>query len=185
MTGRQGFSTLRGSGGDRRLLWVIVKFGLIFAAFDALIFFLAARTSAIRVLEDATARVAAWLIVASGVSATRVAAPTLAVPNPSIILPNRVLAISADCTGVFLAAMLVALILAYPIRPSLRAVGMVGGVAVLLVVNLARLVAVAGLSVAAPSLFQVAHDFLFQVGMVMVVLGVWAAWLAYARRLAL
>jgi len=159
---------------DRRTIGVIVRFAIYFAVFDAAVFWLLGHTGSFIWLQDLTARVAAGLTAWSGVAASAV--------GSSIFLPNRTLFIGADCTGIFLAGMLAALVLAYPVKWRMRLLGVLGGVALLLLANFARLVAVAHLSVAAPSLFQVAHDFLFQVGMVLVVAAIWMGWLAAARR---
>lgn len=159
---------------DRRLLGVIGRFALYFVLADAVIFWLLAHTSAIDWLQDATASAAARLTLWSGVVAYAAGA--------SVRLPSRVLYIGSDCTGIFLAAMLGSLMLAYPVKWWVRIVGVLGGVIVLIVANFGRLVAMAHLSVAAPAIFPVAHDFFFQVGMVLVVVGVWAAWLAAAKR---
>ncbi len=114
---------------DRRMLGVMGRFALYFVALDAAIFWLMGHTGAVRWLEEATAITTAGLSTWSGVTAHTAGA--------SVVLPNRVLLIGADCTGVFLAAMLVSLVLAYPVKGSTRFVGVVAGVAMLLVANLA------------------------------------------------
>lgn len=159
---------------DSAMLKVTARFAVIFGLFDGVIFLLASRTTAIFELCVATARMATWLIGLFGMSASQ--------NGIDVVISNRILRIGGDCSGVFLAALFCSLILAYPVTWRTRWMGILGGLAALVVANLARLVAVAFLSVAAPSVFQVAHDFFFQVGMVLVLLAVWAAWLAFARR---
>jgi exosortase/archaeosortase family protein len=96
-------------------------------------------------------------------------------------LPDRMLLISSDCTGLSVALGYCALVLAYPVRPRVRAAGILAGVAAIVAVNLLRLLAVVQLSRVAPRMLAVTHDYLFQAGMVLVALLAWTGWLLYAR----
>ena len=124
-------------------------------------------------VEAATASAAALLMNLTGVVASR--ADTI------VNVPGRQLVIGPDCTGISIAAMLVSLVIAYPVKPSSRAIGVLGGVAVLLLANLLRLVGIAHLAGAPDQVFYAVHDFVFQVGMVAVAIAIWAGWLSFAR----
>lgn len=121
-----------------------------------------------------TAVAANALINATGVPATAM--------HTQVFLSSRVLQIDPDCTGLPVAAIYVALILAYPVRLSTKAIGLAIGIPVILLANMARLVAVAHASELLPdNAFSFAHDYLFKVFLVAVVIAAWASWLAYAR----
>jgi exosortase/archaeosortase family protein len=162
-----------GASGDKVILALAVRFLVCFAVFFAAIVWLSARTQAVADLQTATAFTATWLMSLTGVAATRV--------GTIIEVPGRQLAIGADCTGLTIAALLASLVLAYPVRLLTRGIGVLAGVVAIALANLVRLVAIAHMSGAPDWLFYGAHDFLFQVGMVAVAIGVWAYWLTFAR----
>lgn len=162
-----------GASGDKALLALAAKFLVCFAVLFAAIVWLSVRTPLIGGLQAATAVVATALMNLTGVAATR--ADTL------INVPGRQLAIGADCTGLTIAAMLVSLVVAYPVKPSSRVIGVLAGVLAIVLANLIRLVVIAHVSGAPDWLFNGLHDFLFQVGMVAVAIAVWAYWLVFAR----
>ena len=159
--------------GDAALLRLVARFLVCFAVLFAVIVWLDARAQMLTYLELATASAATALINLSGVVATR--ADTL------INVPGRQLLIGADCTGLTIAALLVSLVVAYPVKMSSKAIGVPVGVVAILVANLVRLVGVAHLASAPDAVFNAAHDFIFQVGMVAVAIAVWAGWLSFAR----
>ncbi len=102
-----------------------------------------------------------------------------------IMLPSRSLRIDPGCTAVTLLVVYLALIFAYPVSNRMRLLAIAVGVPVLLLVNIARIVAVA---VAAEFLtgrtFYMVHDYLFELAMVLVVLMMWAVWLSLVRKTA-
>ena len=159
--------------GDAALLKVAAKFLACFAVLFAVSVWLNARTSLINDLETATAGAATALMNLTGVVATRV--------GTLISVPGRQLEIGPDCTGLTIVAMLVSLVVAYPVKLSSKAIGALLGATAILAANLVRLAAIAHLSTASDVVFYTAHDFLFQVGMVAVAIAVWAGWLSYAR----
>jgi exosortase/archaeosortase family protein len=158
---------------DRTLVGLLVRFAIYFAALDALVVVLFARTPLGQSLCAATAASAASLIQLSGVPAT--------LSGITVQLPNRVLGIGSDCTAIYVVTLFSALLLAYPVRWSVRLLGITLGTLAIVAANFLRLVLVAHISVFAPAYFGFAHDFLFQVGMVLVALAAWVAWLSFAR----
>ena len=154
-------------------LKLVARFLVILAALLLLITWLTVRTDVVSDVEVVTAVAATGLMQGTGLPAAR--------SDVLITVPGRVLQIGPDCTGLTIAAILVALVLAYPVKPSSKLIGIFAGVAVVLVANLVRLVAVAYISPVPDRYFLFAHDFLFQVGMVAVTVGVWVAWLSFAR----
>jgi exosortase/archaeosortase family protein len=159
--------------GDTALLKLAARFLVCFAVLFAVTVWLNMRTSLVTDMEVATAGAATTLMNLTGVVATRV--------DTIINVPGRQLVIGPDCTGLTIIAMLTALVVAYPVKPSSRAIGVMAGVLAVLVANLVRLVAVAHLASASDLVFNAAHDFLFQIGMVAVAIAIWAAWLSFAR----
>ncbi len=82
-------------------------------------------------------------------------------------------------------AVFVALVLAYPVSWRSRLLAIVVGGPALFAANITRLVGVAWASELLDGRsFYVVHDYLFEFGMVFVVLAMWAAWLSLARRTA-
>lgn len=126
-------------------------------------------------ITEGTARAAAAVIGATGIDAT--------LGGKVIHLSTRSLSIDPPCTGVSLFAVFVALVLAYPVSWKMRALAILAGGPVLFVANITRLVGVAWASeLLQGRSFYVVHDYLFEFGMVFVVLAMWAAWLNLARR---
>jgi exosortase/archaeosortase family protein len=158
---------------DAALVGLAVRFLVCFAALFAVITWLSVRTPLVGDLQAVTAVAAASLMNLSGVMAVRT--------GTLIAIPGRQLAIGADCTGLTIAAMLAALIVAYPVRPSSRVLGVAAGVIAVLVANQIRLVAIAHLAWTPDWFFYGAHDFFFQIGMVAVAIVLWASWLLFAR----
>jgi exosortase/archaeosortase family protein len=99
-----------------------------------------------------------------------------------IYLANRILLINLDCTGLFVVAVFSALILAYPCSTRHKLLGLLIGIPVLLAVNLTRLIAAAQVAVRWPGSFAFMHDLVFQVGMVLVAVLIWAIWIGGATR---
>lgn len=108
------------------------------------------------------------------------------VPNTvvaaQVYLANRILLINLDCTGLFVVAVFSALILAYPCGWSDKLLGLLIGVPTLLAVNLVRLIAAAQIAVRWPDSFAFMHDLVFQVGMVLAAVLIWAVWIGRVTR---
>ena len=165
--------TKSGRLADAALVRLAIRFLLCFAALFGLIVWLSARTPFINDVQLATAEAATGLMNLTGAPAVR--------DGTLILVGARQLQIGADCTGLTIAAMLISLMLSYPVKASTKVTGIVAGILAILLANLLRLVMIAHLAGAPDVVFYTAHDFLFQVGMVVVAIAVWAAWLSYAR----
>lgn len=121
-----------------------------------------------------TAVVSAKLMTWVGISAVR--------SGNQIYLHSRTLSIDLPCTAIFIIALYVSLVVAYPVSVRHRLLGVAIGVPLIVVFNFVRLLAVAVVAESLPSAFAFFHDYLFQVGMVLVTVVVWAAWLSFVRR---
>jgi exosortase/archaeosortase family protein len=158
---------------DRVLLGVVGRFVAYFALMVVVII-------AVDLLHGwgsvqlATTRVSAGVASGLGIALSQV--------GTRIDVGNRILAVDLPCTAVFIIALFSALVLAYPVSWRMRLLGLAAGIPVIVVSNIVRIVAAAGVSVGSPGAFDFFHDYLFQVGMVMVTVVVWAAWLSVARR---
>ncbi len=86
------------------------------------------------------------------------------------------------CTGILPVASLGVAIVAFPAGSWRRKlIGLALGAPLIVAINLLRLVHLFELGVARPELFSFAHSVLWEAGIVLAVVGVWAAWLAWIR----
>lgn len=126
-------------------------------------------------ITSAIARTAGALDRSLGLPAT--------VQGSMIHLPSRTLAVDPECTAVTLLVVYASLVLAYPLPWRTRLAALLAGAALLQVANVGRLVGVSYASELLPDRqFFMVHDYLFEVGMVFVVLIMWVVWLSIARR---
>jgi archaeosortase B (VPXXXP-CTERM-specific) len=87
-----------------------------------------------------------------------------------------------ECTGIFGFWILSAFMLATPTRLSWRLIGVVGGGLIIFVANQLRLLGLALVQTYWPTMFQIAHDYLWQVVFVMVIAATFLAWLGRIDR---
>lgn len=157
----------------KSLAAILAVFVISFALLQALAY-LAASNGYLDGLMGTTARAAQLLIASAGIPVT--------LAGNQLVLTNHILQIDPDCTGINIAALYAALVTAYPLSALTRMLALVVGLPVIAVANLLRLLAVGlaseYLSAAA---FTFVHDYLFQVAMMLVVVGLWAMWLQMAR----
>jgi exosortase/archaeosortase family protein len=158
---------------DRAAVGLVMRFAMYFAVFSAAILF-ADKRGLFDFLRIGTTAVATTVVTWVGIPATR--------SGTLIYLPTKTLAIDLACTAIFIVALYAAIVLAYPVSVPQRLLGLAIGVPIILVGNILRLVAAAGVAQVAPSSFTFFHDYLFQVGMVLITVAAWAAWLSVVRR---
>jgi len=122
-------------------------------------------------------------IAATAGAASRLVGLPVVVQGNLMQLPSRTLAVDPQCTAVDLLVVYAALVLAYPIAWKKRLLALATGAAVLEVINIFRLVGVAWASeVLADRQFTLVHDYLFEFGMVFVVMMMWAVALSVAKQ---
>ena len=158
---------------DVALVRIVAVFVAVVALFEIAGWFLT-RAGYFDPVCKATASITGALSNLTGVTAT--------VSGIDIFLAARTLRIDVDCTGVSLLMVYAALVIAYPMNLKRKAIGLAIGIPVILIANLARLVAVAQL--AGPlgdRAFFFTHDYLFQVIMLGVVILLWGLYLSLAR----
>lgn len=126
-------------------------------------------------LTNATARTTLWLLHMCGIEAARTATMIYHPDGFAYEIYYR-------CTGFLPAALLTASIFAYPGHCRSKFWGWLLGVAVLLSVNLLRLVCLFYVGVTAPGAFDFAHSVLGNSLMVIAPLAVWLAWLKWGSR---
>jgi exosortase/archaeosortase family protein len=159
---------------DAVLVRVALIFVVIFALLQAAILGLAYIGMFDRLMV-ATASLTGACSAATGVVVT--------VRGNEIFLATRILSIDLDCTGLSLAAIYAAIVLAYPLSAKSKVIGLAVGLPIIFVANFARLVAVVQLSGRlGDDAFLFVHDYLFMVAMVAAVVAVWAAFLSWAKR---
>jgi exosortase/archaeosortase family protein len=87
------------------------------------------------------------------------------------------------CTGVVPAAVLAIAVLASPATAATRALGLVVGVPLVLLLNLLRLVHLFYLGVHDPQTFGLAHEVLWEWALVVSTVGIWFWWWKWASQL--
>lgn len=85
------------------------------------------------------------------------------------------------CTGLLAAGFLAGVILAAPAPARLRWIGAGAGIALVLAVNLVRLVSLFVIGVRAPGLFHFAHVYAWEAVLVAVVAGFWVVWIGLPK----
>lgn len=159
---------------ERSLVRVALVFFATYAALQAAIWWFALRGHLDSFIEMTTV-VAGACVTGTGIAAT--------IAGNQIQLASRILQIDLDCTGISLAAVYSALVVAYPLSARRKALGLAVGLPVLALANFVRLTAVAHLSERlGHDAFSFVHDYLFMIGMVTVVVALWGGYLALARR---
>jgi exosortase/archaeosortase family protein len=158
---------------DQAAVGLVMRFAMYFVVFSAAILF-AEKRGLFDSLRIGTTAVATTVVRWVGIPATR--------SGTLILLPGKTLAIDLACTAIFIVALYTAIVLAYPVSIPQRLLGMAIGVPIILLGNILRLVAAAEVARIAPSSFAFFHDYLFQVGMVLITVAAWAAWLSLVRR---
>jgi len=157
---------------DPAITRVVVRFLGLFALFVALIAVVGTFASWSS-LTGLTTSVATTLIRATGVEARS--------QGSLIVMASHSLLVDLPCTAIYMVALYSSLVLAYPVSVRARVLGLVFGIPILAVANMARIVTAAQLSTYAPEAFQFFHDYLYQVALALVCALTWAMWLAYAR----
>jgi exosortase/archaeosortase family protein len=87
--------------------------------------------------------------------------------------------INHECTGIFVLVIYAAFLLAYPASWLARAAGILVGVTILQVVNVARLSALTVIASRWPSLFDYFHEYIWQgvfVAMLALLVAIWIDW---------
>ena len=162
----------RGVKLDRVLVGVVARFA---AAFLVL-------AGAIIAIDSVGGWRSSRLALATTVTRLSGATGVAAVQAGTLIrVPGRTLSIDLACTAIFIVALYVALIAAYPVSKRARLVGIAIGVPVIIAFNVARVVGAAEVAQFAPSAFGFVHDYVFEVAMMLLTVGLWAGWLSYAR----
>ena len=156
---------------------VVVRFAVLFVGLLGLAAYLDRRFDAFGWLMAIITVISARLLTAVGVPVQSSSAATR-----MIVLQHHSLSIAFECTAVTLMLIYASLVIAYPFSWPTKMRGLLIGLLVIQVMNLARIVGAGVVSQYWPQLFDPVHDFLFQGGMVLVVIALWVIWLADVRR---
>lgn len=155
------------------LLVVAIAFLAVFAVLQGLIR-AAEMAGFLDPLMMATAAGAAGLVRLVGLPVT--------LAGRQLLLASRTLQIDLDCTAITIGALYAALVVAYPLSARTRLLALAVGLPTIALANMMRLLGVAAASeYLSPGVFLFLHDYLFKVAMILVVMGLWAAWLQIAR----
>jgi len=96
--------------------------------------------------------------------------------------PRFAVTIYNGCNGLITSLIFVAGVLAFPARPVAKLIGVAGGLLVIQVINMARIVSLFYIGIFLPDLFNDAHIFVWQS---LVILAGVALWVIWANRVAL
>lgn len=159
---------------NRNSLAVIAVFFLVVFALSQVAIYLLEVSGHLDWLMTGTATITAFFVDSLGIP--------VVLSGKQLLLANHILQIDLDCTGLTIASLYVALVIAYPLSARNRFLAIAAGLPVIVIANFARLIGVAFASeYLEASRFKFVHDYLFMVFMMLVVIGLWATWLQIAR----
>jgi exosortase/archaeosortase family protein len=98
-----------------------------------------------------------------------------------ILVGDLSIDINYECTGVYVALILLVFVFAYPARWSVRLVGAAIGVAALTVVNVLRIAVLARIAELAPDLFSYFHEYVWQGVFLVLVIAYAMSWVEQTR----
>ncbi|MBI4161291.1 MAG: exosortase H [Acidobacteria bacterium] len=159
-----------GRAGGRRppILATALLFLGCLAAFALLLEWPAAEAVIVDPITRLQARLAGALL--------RLAGSGVNVDGTSLVRGGFTMNVRNGCNGVYALSIFLAAILAYPSRWREKAAGAIGGGAVLLAGNLARILSLYLVGVRFPDQLEWFHLYFWQTGMAVLALGVWFWW---------
>lgn len=152
------------------------RFGLVVATLLAVVILTPRApvlTGVLSPLDNLTAEATAILLQACGLEVARAGA---VLSHPS----GFACEVYWRCTGALPAIFLAGLILASPARARRKGLGVAAGVVIVLAVNLIRLAHLFYVGVRVPAAFSVAHSVIWEGFVVLLVLGLWLAWMRWS-----
>ncbi|PLX86014.1 MAG: hypothetical protein C0617_02420 [Desulfuromonas sp.] len=120
-------------------------------------------------LQEATARITAALVSASGIPLT--------LTGIEIIMPEAHWKIVAECTAYSAAFVYLSFVFAYPAKVRSKAIGMAVGIPFLFAANIVRLVGLAWVVRLIPRHEALVHDYVWQVAFLFLLILMWLAWI--------
>jgi len=118
-------------------------------------------------------KIAAYLITLAGIENE--------VSSNHILIESRVLEVTLECTAIYIIAVFVSLVLAYPTSNINKAKGLLVGIPSIVLANFARLVVVAIVSEKYPAYFDYVHDYLWRIAFIMLTITIWFFWVEKER----
>ena len=97
----------------------------------------------------------------------------------NMTLPNVQWEIIRECTAIRAQVVFIAFVLAYPASIRAKSLAVAAGVPFLFAANIIRLVALGWLTYFSPALASYCHDFVWQMGFLFLVIGMWLAWIEW------
>lgn len=119
----------------------------------------------------------AWIARVSG-GVLALLGEKITVNGCSLRSPRFAVTIYNGCNGLIATLILVSGVLAFPARWSAKAIGVVGGIVAIQIINLVRIVSLFYIGVFLPRFFNQSHIFIWQ--SIVILSGV-ALWIAWAR----
>lgn len=86
--------------------------------------------------------------------------------------------VTPECTSIIFTGIFISIVLAWPSKIREKLIGIAIGIAVLLFLNLVRLITLFYIGSAFPDFLDIAHFFLWQILMILLTIGLWLLWSA-------
>ncbi|MDT8421322.1 MAG: archaeosortase/exosortase family protein [Desulfuromonadales bacterium] len=122
-------------------------------------------------LQLATASITTYLLQVTGLEVNT--------SGIHMILPNARWEVIADCTAIGAQVIFLSFVLAFPSSKKAKLFATGVGVPFIFAVNIVRLVALGWLTYLSPKLADYCHDFVWQMGFLFMVVGMWLAWIEW------
>ncbi|MDY6824136.1 MAG: exosortase H [Thermodesulfobacteriota bacterium] len=147
------------------------RFGTVFLLLAGVLFFLLNRVpgSHIAPLNVYTARMTGMVVQLLGIN--------VVVRDVFVSAGSFSIKVIPECTAVFVIILFFAFVMAYPASVRQKAIGLIFGIPVLLLINLLRLVGIFLIGIHNRALFEYAHVYIGQIFMILLVLSISLIWL--------
>jgi archaeosortase B (VPXXXP-CTERM-specific) len=94
-----------------------------------------------------------------------------------ISAPGMSVEVIEECTGAYEVIIFWSAVIAYPARWRARLIGVVGGMVVLLLINILRMMFLVAVGSRWPSSFQFMHIYFWQATLILMIVSVWILWI--------
>ena len=148
-----------------------LRIALVFAALVVVFEVIAEKVIDWSALQLATASLTTFILQSTGLQ--------VVTDGIHMTLPNAQWEIIAECTAIRSQLVFLAFILAFPASLKAKVLAVGAGLPFLFVANILRLVGLGWLTALNPTLANYFHDFVWQMGFLFLVIGMWLVWIEW------